>query len=98
MLFCFYLIAVLDSYLIFCMDFYFRFWRVLKLGFKSRRTKSHDDLEAVYSANNDVCLLRLFESFLESAPQLTLQLYIIITFQHFDWILGKTSHKISTVL
>ena len=67
----------------------FRYWRVLKLGIKSRRTKSPDDLEAVYCANNDVCLLRLFESFLESAPQLLLQLYVIITFHHFDWLIGK---------
>lgn len=71
--------------------FYHRYWRVLKLGIKSRRTKNHDDLDAVYCANNDICLLRLFESFLESAPQLLLQLYVIITFQHFDWIIGKVS-------
>ncbi|XP_061191359.1 uncharacterized protein LOC133199560 [Saccostrea echinata] len=68
-----------------------RYWRVLKLGIKSRRTGSQEDIEAVYSANNDVCLLRLFESFLESAPQLILQLYIIISFQHFDWIIGMST-------
>lgn len=46
--------------------FYYRYWRVLKFGIKLRRIKNYDDLDVVYCVNNDICLLRLFESFLES--------------------------------
>lgn len=51
-----------------------------------------DTLQAMYSALSDVSMLRLFESFLESAPQLVLQLYIMIKVTEDDHILtGKTS-------
>ena len=41
----------------------------------------------------DNCLLRLFESFLESAPQLTWQLYITITTKPEDNVIGSEFWK-----
>ncbi|XP_076462470.1 XK-related protein 6-like [Babylonia areolata] len=43
----------------------------------------------------DNCLLRLFESFLESAPQLTWQLYITITLKPEDNAIGTTTRTVA---
>lgn len=48
------------------------FWSLFHFG------TYHIFFQAMYSELSDVSMLRLFESFLESAPQLVLQLYIII--------------------
>lgn len=47
---------------------------------KSQEADSHahnQSLQLLCHYQSDVCLLRLFESFLESAPQLLLQLYVM---------------------
>ena len=44
-------------------------------------------MQIMYSELSDVSMLRLFESFLESAPQLVLQLYIMVVFVGEDHIL-----------
>ena len=62
------------------MQYIFRYVTILDLGFKSQDTSyhaRHQALQLLYHYQSDVCLLRLFESFLESAPQLLLQLYIM---------------------
>ena len=41
----------------------------------------------MYAELSDVSMLRLFECFLESAPQLVLQLYIMIRVEEGDHIL-----------
>jgi hypothetical protein len=33
-------------------------------------------------------MLRLIEAFTESAPQLVLQLYIMLKFSHYNWLIG----------
>ena len=46
----------------------------------------------MYSEMSDVSMLRLFECFLESAPQLVLQLHIMIRVEENDYILtGKSA-------
>ncbi|XP_052106330.1 uncharacterized protein LOC127738891 [Mytilus californianus] len=70
-----------------------RYIEVLRLGYISRKTKQKDDLDAALRANVDVSLLRLIEAFTESAPQLVLQLYIMLKFSHYNWLIG-----VSTVL
>ncbi len=55
-------------------------------GLKSRRATDRITQFKYYSyminEDSDATLLRLFEAFLESAPQVTLQLYILI--YHFN--------------
>ena len=46
------------------------------------------DTQRALTAQSDVSILRLFESFLESAPQLVLQLYIMVTQNRMDWFTG----------
>ncbi|VDI65530.1 Hypothetical predicted protein [Mytilus galloprovincialis] len=70
-----------------------RYIEVLRLGYISRKTKQKDDLDSALRANVDVSLLRLIEAFTESAPQLVLQLYIMLKFSHYNWLIG-----VSTVL
>ena len=48
-------------------------------------TCKQDFLRKLYHYQSDLCLLRLFESFLESAPQLLLQLYIMHELQSWHF-------------
>lgn len=71
------------------VDFVFtvfdRFCRLLKLGFEVLFTKTtsltveelKDRHRQLFRQAADLSMLKLFESFLESAPQLLLQLYIL---------------------
>lgn len=61
----------------------------LATALKARKTGDSEVIESYYRQQNDVCMLRLFEAFLESAPQLTLQLYVMIITQKAGWLLGK---------
>lgn len=71
-----------------CFD---RYYHLLKQGYKvlwsdgdfytvQERTHAHRSLICLAT---DLSMLRLFESFLENAPQLVLQLYIVLV--HQDW-------------
>ncbi|XP_070555805.1 uncharacterized protein [Ptychodera flava] len=57
----------------------FRYVSVMKTGVEAKKSKDVVDFERLYYKLNDVCMLRLFEAFMESAPQLVLQLYILLT-------------------
>ncbi|XP_029653640.1 XK-related protein 7-like [Octopus sinensis] len=54
----------------------------LRYGMKSQTAQSSAEREYYYRwmlrEDTDACMLRLFECFMESAPQLTLQLYILV--------------------
>ncbi|ROT72519.1 XK-related protein 6 [Penaeus vannamei] len=60
-----------------------RYILLFKSGIRAQRTKDTEDFRDMYRQQSDVCMLRLFESFLESAPQLVLQLYIMMS--HHDY-------------
>ncbi|XP_070196574.1 XK-related protein 6-like, partial [Littorina saxatilis] len=69
-----------------------RYLRVLWLGFKSCLTGHPRFTDAALRGQNDASILRLFETFLESAPQLVLQLYIILKHPHdFSWLQGLSA-------
>jgi len=60
-----------------------RYYMVLKLGLEARRTDDPVDYQRYYQQWSDICMLRLFDSFMESGPQLVFQLFVIIT--KSDW-------------
>ncbi|XP_072170180.1 uncharacterized protein [Diadema setosum] len=55
-----------------------RYVNAFRTGLEARQTKDPADFERLFYQQSDVCMLRLFESFLESAPQVVLQLYIMV--------------------
>lgn len=67
------------SYVFVLFILYYRYANILSLGITAhKKTDSTSQiLQLLCHYQSDACLLRLFESFLESAPQLLLQLYIV---------------------
>lgn len=65
-----------------------RYYESLQYGLKYRESKDPDEKKRVYMRmiyeDADATMLRLFESFMESAPQLMLQMYIITRNYPFD--------------
>ncbi|XP_054855424.1 XK-related protein 8 [Eublepharis macularius] len=62
------------------LGYLYRCLHVLKVGFHVCQMEAATEVERGYAVflSHDISLLRLFETFLESAPQLTLVLYIIL--------------------
>ena len=58
-------------------------------GMDARTSGEHEKTQVYYYQQNDVSMLRLFEAFLESAPQLTLQLYIMVATHDSSWLTGR---------
>ena len=63
--------------------FSFRYIVVLNLGLEAMRTGDEIDQQRFYQQQSDVCMLRLFDSFGESAPQLVFHLYVLIVKNHW---------------
>ncbi|EDO39431.1 predicted protein, partial [Nematostella vectensis] len=62
-----------------------RYWNVFRTGWRTRRsTASSSEYHSFLSQWRDICMLRLLEAYLESAPQLVLQLYILSYRRRFD--------------
>ena len=62
-----------------------RYWDCYKNGKRSRRKDVDANCYSIYIEQwRDIAMLRLFEVFIESAPQLVLQLYILAYNRHFD--------------
>ncbi|XP_054251407.1 XK-related protein 8 [Indicator indicator] len=62
------------------LGFLFRCLHALRVGWKVCRAKTEDEEEQSHMAflSHDISMLRLFETFLENTPQLTLLLYVIL--------------------
>ena len=52
---------------------------VLKTGLEARSSDDLLDYQRYYQQWSDICMLRLFDSFMESGPQLVFQLFVLIT-------------------
>lgn len=73
-----------------------RYWKVLKSGWRARkRNASILDFVAFLGDWRDISMLRLLQAFLQSGPQLVLQLYILLQRYPFDWktdwLIGATA-------
>lgn len=66
----------------------YRYVLYLKSGLKAQKTRDVDDFQDLYQQQSDLCMLRLFDSFLESAPQLVLQLYIMVSYENWNILTG----------
>ncbi|XP_072170268.1 XK-related protein 6-like [Diadema setosum] len=61
-----------------------RYWRNLKFGLRSRKDEAYCEL-MIYEYR-DITMLRLLEAFMESAPQLVLQVYIMVETEELYWL------------
>lgn len=66
-----------------------RYVLALKTGFEARSSGDPTDFERLYHQQSDICMLHLFESFMESAPQLVLQLYIMVNLEMWQTWTGE---------
>jgi len=69
--------------------FFNRHVLALKTGFEARSSGDPTDFQRLYHQQSDICMLHLFESFMESAPQLVLQLYIMVTLETWQSWTGE---------
>ena len=72
-----------------CDIFFNRHVLALKTGFEARSSGDPTDFQRLYHQQSDICMLHLFESFMESAPQLVLQLYIMVTLETWQSWTGE---------
>ncbi|CAH1253250.1 XKR4 [Branchiostoma lanceolatum] len=81
------------SWLIHCLQMgpIYRYVQALQTGWEARKTNHPIDFERLYQQQSDVCMLRLFESFMESAPQLILQLYIMLKMGDANFLTGTSA-------
>lgn len=72
----------------------FRYHHLLKRSYKALCSgQTQEDVQLrIFALATDLSMLRLFETFLESVPQLVLQLYIILEYNHRS-ILQCESYK-----
>ncbi|XP_064605934.1 XK-related protein 6-like [Liolophura sinensis] len=68
-----------------------RYMSVLQHGRDARRSNSPQSYKKLYQAQNDISCLRFIEAYLESAPQLILQGYFILTVQPLTWVSGLST-------
>ncbi|KAJ8413402.1 hypothetical protein AAFF_G00093980 [Aldrovandia affinis] len=61
---------------------FIRYFQLLKKGISAIHSNNQKDHREMFAMATDMSMLRLFETFLESAPQLLLQLYIILGHNH----------------
>ena len=66
-----------------------RYCRTIKAGWRITNKTDDETVQQIYHDQNDACMLRLFEAFLESAPQSLLQLYIIVCTHDQNWFSGE---------
>ena len=65
---------------------------LLSTGFEAMKTGEAIVYERFFQQQSDVCMLRLFDSFTESAPQLVFHIFVII---HKSYILQMPTEKLA---
>jgi hypothetical protein len=68
---------------------YNRYVLILKTGLEARSSGEPTDFQRLHHQHSDICMLHLFESFMESAPQLVLQLYIMVSQETWQFWTGE---------
>ena len=65
---------------------------LLSTGFEAMKSGEAIVYERFFQQQSDVCMLRLFDSFTESAPQLVFHIFVII---HKSYILQMPTEKLA---
>eukprot|EP00057_Strongylocentrotus_purpuratus_P011770 XP_011666244.1 PREDICTED: XK-related protein 4-like [Strongylocentrotus purpuratus] len=66
-----------------------RYWSTFKFGILSRRDSKY--YKEMISERLDITMLRLLEAFMESAPQLVLQVYIMVYSEELFWLTAASA-------
>ena len=65
---------------------------LLSIGFEAMKSGDPIDYQRYFQQQSDVCMLRLFDAFTESAPQLIFHIFVII---HKRYILSMPVEKLA---
>ncbi|XP_071511144.1 XK-related protein 6-like [Diadema antillarum] len=65
-----------------------RYWRNMKFGLLSHKKKKYHEL-MIYE-NRNITVLRLLQAFMESAPQLVIQVYMMVDVEELYWLAGAS--------
>ena len=68
-----------------------RYYMVLRTGLEARQSGDVVDYQRYYQQWSDICMLRLFDSFMESGPQLVFQLWLLLADTRGSWPVFSTT-------
>ena len=83
-----------------CLSFFCRYWRILVKSYRIKRKKDDHvvDQKLLIAMNLDVALLQMILAFTEDAPQLVLQLYVLVSRHYVNTLQATSIQDLWTIL
>ncbi|KAK8779223.1 hypothetical protein V5799_019435, partial [Amblyomma americanum] len=73
-----------------------RHWRTYRAGRKAKKSGIQEDFLEWRQCTSDACLLGLYTSFLKSAPQAVLQIYVLL--EHQEWTFWNVPSALTSLV
>ncbi|XP_077495282.1 XK-related protein 4-like isoform X2 [Amblyomma americanum] len=74
----------------------YRHWRTYRAGRKAKKSGIQEDFLEWRQCTSDACLLGLYTSFLKSAPQAVLQIYVLL--EHQEWTVWNVPSALTSLV